>query len=329
MKGTVFNIQHFTIHDGPGIRTELFMKGCSMRCRWCSNPEGIKAEIQPGIYKNRCLTKSKCGLCEGACPQAEAGTGSTAGTGSALSLYRGRPVIDRSKCSGCMACVDACPAEAIVQWGREVTVEEAVKEVLRDRGYYERSGGGVTVSGGEPLLQADFVAELFRQCREEGIHTCCESSLHVGWDSVSKVLPHTELFMADIKLMDSEKHREYTGEGNETILENLRRLAEYMTQGPGPELIIRIPVIPGVNDSDENMRRTADFILNDMKGRVRTLQLLSFMRLGEEKYRSLDMPYGMTGTRFNRKAFQKRIEGFCEYFKGRGIHCVVGTREKE
>ena len=325
MKGTVFNIQHFTIHDGPGIRTELFMKGCSMKCRWCSNPEGIKPEIQPGIFKNRCLAKKKCGLCKKACPQ------TSEGAGKALSFYRGRPVIDRNICNSCMACAEACPAEAILQWGREITLEEAMKEIRRDKGYYDRSGGGVTVSGGEPLLQADFVAELFRACRSEGIHTCCESSLHVDRTRVSKILPYTDLFMADIKLMDSAKHKEFTGEGNEVILENLRKIGDYIS-GPGAtgtELILRIPVIPGVNDNDENMKQTADFILNDLRGNVRTLQLLSFMRLGEEKYKSIDMPYEMAGIRFNRKAFQKRIEGFCEYFKKRGIHCVVGTREKE
>ena len=313
MKGTIFNIQHFTIHDGPGIRTELFFKGCPLECRWCSNPEGLKPYIQPGVYKSKCISSGKCSLCKDVCE-----------TEGALTFYRARPVIDKELCTRCMRCADVCPSEAIKAWGREISIDEAMKEILRDRGYYERSGGGVTVSGGEPLLQADFIGELFRECRRNEIHTCCESCLHIDRSHVEKILPWTDLFITDIKLMDSDEHKKYTGTGNEKILQNIRRLAE-----SGIELIIRIPVIPGVNDNEDNMKKTADFIINELDGKVRTLQLLSFMRLGEEKYRSLGMEYNMKDVKFHRKSFQNRINGFCEYFKSRGINCLVGTREKE
>ena len=205
-----------------------------------------------------------------------------------------------------------------------MSVEDCMKEIRKDRGYYDRSGGGVTVSGGEPLIQSDFVAELFQACKDEGIHTCCESTFCADWKEVEKVLPYTDLIISDIKQMDSRIHKEYTGAGNERILENLKRLA-----GGDRELILRIPVIPNVNDDMANIEATADFIINELGGRVRTLQLLSFMRLGEEKYASLGMPYQMEDVKINRKVFQKHVGELAEYFNSRGIHCLVGTKEKQ
>ena len=199
-QGIIFNIQRFTIHDGPGMRTELFLKGCPLRCRWCSNPESWTAHIQPGIYKSKCISRKNCGSCEEACP--------AEGT---LKFTRGKlTLIDRSTCTNCLACYQACPSDAIKQWGQSMSVEDCMKEIRKDRGYYERSGGGVTVSGGEPLIQSDFVAELFQACKDEGIHTCCESTFCADWKEVEKVLPYTDLIISDIKHMDSRIHKEYT-----------------------------------------------------------------------------------------------------------------------
>jgi pyruvate formate lyase activating enzyme len=313
-QGIIFNIQRFTIHDGPGVRTELFLKGCPLRCDWCSNPEGLLARVQPGVYKSKCISRKKCGACESVCP-----------VEGALTFYRGKlTAIDREKCTGCMDCCDACPSEAIKVWGKVMSVEACMEEIRRDRGYYDRSGGGVTVSGGDPLLQSDFVAELFQACKAEGIHTCCESTFYIDWQAVEKVLPWTDLIISDIKHMDTEMHKKYTGVHNEKILENLVRLTQL-----GKELVLRIPVIPGVNDDMENIQTTADFILGPLGGRVRTLQLLSFMRLGEEKYQSLGMPYKMAEVKINRRSFQKHVSQLAEYFNSRGIHCLVGTKEKE
>lgn len=312
--GVIFNIQRYTIHDGPGVRTELFLKGCPLHCPWCSNPESARTYRQPGLYSSRCLGSRRCGLCAEACP-----------VENALAFRRGKLVsIDRSLCINCMACAEACPAEAIKAWGKSMTVDQCMEIIRRDRGFYDRSGGGVTVSGGEPMLQSSFVAALFAACKAEGIHTCCETTFYTDWKRVQQLLPVTDLFISDIKQMNDTLHRRHTGVSNARILANLTRLAD--AERP---LILRIPVIPGVNDDDGNIAATADFILGPMQNRIRTLQLLSFMRLGEEKYRSLDLPYPMSGLRFNRRSFQKRVEQIAAYFNSRGIHCLVGTHEKE
>jgi pyruvate formate lyase activating enzyme len=199
-----------------------------------------------------------------------------------------------------------------------------MKEICKDKGYYERSGGGVTVSGGEPLLQSDFVAELFKACKDEEIQTCCESSFYADWKEIEKILPYTDLVISDIKHMDTNIHKKYTGVHNDKILENLKRLTSEER-----ELILRIPIIPNVNDGMDNIEATADFILDELGGRVRTLQLLSFMRLGEEKYHSLGMPYKMEDIKVNRESFQKHVNELANYFNSRGIHCLVGTKEKQ
>jgi len=313
-QGIIFNIQRFTIHDGPGIRTELFLKGCPLRCEWCSNPESWMAYIQPGVYKTKCISRKKCDLCEEACPEKDI-----------LNFTRGKLTsINRSKCTNCLACYNACPSDAIKQWGKSMSVEECMKEILKDKGYYERSGGGVTVSGGEPLLQSDFAAELFKVCKDEEIQTCCESTFYADWKEIEKILPYTDIIISDIKHMDTNIHKKYIGVHNDRILENLKRLTSEKR-----ELILRIPIIPNVNDNMDNMEATADFIIHELGSRVRTLQLLSFMRLGEEKYCSLGIPYKMEDVKVNRKSFQKHVNELANYFNSRGIHCLVGTKEKQ
>lgn len=313
-KGMVFNIQRYTIHDGPGIRTEIFLKGCPLRCRWCSNPESWMLMMQPGVYRSKCISQEKCGACLDACPGEDV-----------IQFYEGKILaIDRQKCRHCLSCVRECPADAIKQWGNWMTVEECMKVIRKDKGYYERSGGGVTVSGGDPMVQSKFVKELFQACKKENIQTCLESTFYADWEDIEELLPYTDILISDLKHMDTEKHQFYTGVGNEKILENLKRLSK-----AGKEFILRIPVIPNVNDDMENIAASADFIVKEMNGQIRTLQLLSFMRLGEEKYESLGIPYGMEGIEIDRDSFQKHVEEIAEYCNQRGIHCLVGTKEKE
>ncbi len=312
--GIVFNVQRYTIHDGPGLRTEFFLKGCPLRCRWCSNPESWDPKIQYGVYRTKCIGLDKCGACMDVCACPEG-----------LFFKKGRlDRIDYRLVPDCKPLYDECPSDCLKQWGREMTVEECMRTVIADKGYYERSGGGVTVSGGEPLLQSKFVAELFRACRDEDVQTCCETTFHVGWAAVERIMPLTDIFITDLKTMDTEVHQEYTGAGNEVILDHIKRVVD-----AGADVIVRIPVIPGVNDGEENISATADFILDELGNRIQMLQLLSFMRLGVEKYQSLGMPYGMSGVRVNRKAFQKHVEEIADYFAGRGIRCRVGNNDEK
>ncbi len=311
-KGNIFNIQRYTIHDGPGIRTEVFMKGCPLSCRWCGNPESQTVSVQPGVYTSRCIGEDKCGLCKEVC---DAG---------ALIFTDGRlTAVKRALCMNCMKCADSCPADAIKQWGEQISVEEVMEAVRRDAKYYESSGGGVTVSGGEPLVQVDFVAEIFARCREERIHTCLESTFCAEWRVIEKAVEDADMLITDIKHMDSAVHKEHTGVSNELILENLKKLVSL-----GKPVIVRIPVIPGFNDDMQNMEATADFIINELGNGVQQLQLLSFMRLGEEKYASLGIKYPMTDVDVDRENFNEKIKGFAEYFTSRGINCLVGTKEK-
>ena len=299
--------------NGPGIRTELFLKGCPLRCEWCSNPESWHRDIEAGIYASKCISKEKCGICENVCPV------------NAIKFKEGViESIDRDTCTKCMKCYNSCPSEAIKSWGMRMTVDECMDIIRKDKGFYEKSGGGVTVSGGDPLVQSDFVVELFKACRRENIQTCIESTFHAKWEKIENILPYTDLIISDIKHMNSETHKKYTGVDNHLILENLQKLAE-----AGREMILRIPVIPNVNDDMENIKSTADFIIDNLKNTVRTLQLLSFMRLGEEKYKSLGIAYGMENLKIDRKIFQDHVNHIARYFIDRGIHCQVGTKEKQ
>lgn len=266
MKGTVFNIQRYSIHDGTGIRTLVFMKGCPLRCKWCANPEGLTPQKCVMFVETKCYG---CTRCVQACPN------------QSIYIEDGAIHWDKSKCTECFACVKACPVGARQIEGDEYDVDTLVEKVKRDKIFYRR-GGGVTVSGGEPLMQADFVAEFLMTCKErEGLHTAIETSSYASWEKAKKVFDYVDLFHMDIKHMDSDVHKELTGVPNELILGNIKRTSEYYDFNTR-KMIIRIPVIPGLNSDDENIRKTAEFAKE--LGTVQMIQLLPYHNMGAIKY---------------------------------------------
>ena len=277
--GIVFNIQRFTVHDGPGIRTEVFLKGCPMHCKWCSNPESISPKRQLGFYPAKCIGKDKCGYCLKACPKG----------GAPLEFNEDGIVIGSNlQCLSCMKCTEACFTHAIKAWGDIMTVDQVMEAIMEDEIYYKKSGGGVTLNGGEVAVQWEFAVEILKECKARDINTCVETSMQCAPETLEEFYPYTDLFLTDIKNMDTEAHQKWSGTGNEIILENIKN-----TAAEGKKMVIRIPVLPGINDSDENMRESAAFIKKLDKDSVVQVQLLPYRKMGIEKYNSMGIPYPM------------------------------------
>jgi len=235
-----------------------------------------------GCYPFKCLTLDKCGACLRACPIAGENLLKFDENGR---LQRVQAAVE---CYDCFECADACPPRAIKVWGEFMTVPEMMSVITEDRSFYDRTGGGVTLNGGEVLLQWELAAELLRTCKSEGIHTCVETALHVPWQHAAAVFEFTDFIIADIKHMDTEKHRKITGAGNELILENLRKTATL-----GKRLVIRTPIVPGYNADEENICKTAEFIRDELHGNIAAYQLLPYRKMGTEKYESLGDAYPM------------------------------------
>ncbi len=269
IEGIVTDIQHFSIHDGPGIRTTVFLKGCNQRCFWCHNPETLSPKPQLQLFLDRCIG---CGECFERCPQ------------GAHTLVDGEHLFDRSVCIGCGVCTETCYAKALVLIGETKTVDDVVETVLRDRAFYETSGGGVTLSGGDPLLQLEFTEAVLARCHDAGIHTAIETAANMPWERIERVLPVTDLVMMDVKLMNSERHRTFVGVPNERILENAKRLGE-----TGKPLIVRTPIVPGVNDDEATIAEIAGFVAG--LPNLASYELLRFHAMATSKYDSLDMAY--------------------------------------
>lgn len=272
--GVIFDIKRYAVHDGPGIRTTVFLKGCPLVCKWCHNPESWSAKPEPGLRISRCI---KCGRCAEICPN------------KAVTFADDKPVIDITKCRVCGDCVEICPSGAREIIGRKVTVEQVMEEVNKDIVFYEQSGGGVTFSGGEPLMQPNFLYELTRCCKSSNIHTAVDTTCHAGLEVIKKVSKNTDLFLCDIKHMDSAAHKKFTGVPNELILENLKYLAS-----EGKQIIIRLAVIPGFNDDLSDVQKTAEFAAS-LKG-IERIDILPYNSGGRQKADRLTVDYPIMKT---------------------------------
>lgn len=269
-KGTVFNIQKMSIHDGPGIRTTVFFKGCPLRCIWCSNPESQKVGKEVACFQARCVN---CGYCAAVCPKG---------------LIEKQPpfaITSREECDLCGVCVKECCTNAKKIIGEDYAAEELVEEIMKDKSFYDSSGGGATFSGGEPLSQAEFLIEALKLCKEKGVHTAIETTGMAPSDALLEAAKYLDLIFYDIKHTDDEIHKEVTGVSNVQILENLKKVAKVHDN-----IVVRIPVIPGINDDDENIGKTADFAAGLGIGR---LELLPYHNLGEVKYGQLGRKYSL------------------------------------
>jgi len=262
MTGRIFDIKRYSIHDGPGIRTTVFLKGCSLGCLWCHNPESVAAGPELMHWPARCV---RCHACVAACPK-----------GAIVKDAAGAVAVDRDKCDLCGKCAEACLYDAMQVVGREMSVDEVLAEAEKDRVFYEQSGGGVTLSGGDPAVQAEFAEALLDGCRARGLRTAVDTAGLAKNGTLDRLAAKTELLLFDLKLMDDARHREFTGVSNALILDNLERLA-----AAGPEIWVRIPLVRGVNDDDDNIRRTIAFLERLMT--VRRVGLLPYHAGGLDK----------------------------------------------
>jgi pyruvate formate lyase activating enzyme len=279
----ILHLQRLSTEDGPGIRTTIFFKGCPLHCCWCHNPESISPHPQVQWIETRCIG---CETCLEVCPN------------SALTrLENGEIYIDRDKCRGCGVCAKACPSTALELLGEQVTLDELLAELLKDRAYFTASGGGVTASGGEPTLQASFVARLFERLQAEGVHTALDTSGACSLAALESILPHTDLVLYDLKLMDDVQHRQATGQGIQRILNNLDAIADLIRKNDlHTRLWIRTPLIPGITDDTANLEAIGSYLSQNLDGWVERWELCAFNNLCRDKYCRLGLAWDFEDT---------------------------------
>ena len=295
--GRVFEIKRFAVHDGHGIRTTFFFKGCPLYCIWCHNPEGLSQEPEIALLERKCV---KCSECVTSCM-------------NGLHIIDNDAVhlITREGCTFCLDCVNACMADALKLYGKEYTVNELCKIAASDIDFYNQSGGGITCSGGEPLMQADFLEDFLSLCKEKALHTAVDTSGHASWLDFEKILPFTDIFYYDIKHMEPARHKELTGMDNNLILENLQKLSE-----TGAAVEVRIPVIPGLNDDEENIQQTADFLKS-----IKTLKIvrpLPYHALSMSKYTSIGKNHTMPAATGKEYEAARHV---CDIISKNGLKC--------
>lgn len=297
-EGLIFNIQRFSIHDGPGIRTTVFMKGCPLRCDWCSNPESQQAFPTLLVRDIPCV---RCGKCAEACPK------------GAISVDCMGRHIDWTLCDNCLQCVDACLYQSLNVCGERILVEDALTEVLKDAPFYRNSDGGVTVSGGEPLMQASFVSSLLELCKQEGLHTCLDTTAYAQWEVMGEVLHFVDLVLFDVKHLDTVEHQRKTGVPNDLILANLEKAAKFT------KIWFRIPLIAGFNDSEEHVISVAR--LGITHG-VEKISLLPYHEGGRNKCEQMGRPYPHGGDSF---PSDEHVEFLKEMIEAEGMSASVGS----
>ena len=280
--GRILHLQRLSTEDGPGIRTTVFLKHCPLRCAWCHNPESIDRQPQIQWFSMRCLN---CGTCVSVCPQ------------QGLALDDDGIHIDRENCPGCGICADACPGGALELLGTEMQVETLVNELLKDRAYYEKSGGGVTFSGGEPLMQPDFTAAVFRRLQTEGIHTALDTCGLVAFSRLEQALAYTNLVLYDVKFINSEAHRRYTGQSNDLILKNLLVISDLIRADRlDLRLWVRTPLIPGATAAQENLKDIGVWLAEHLPDVVERWELCAFNNLCRDQYTRLGLEWAYAST---------------------------------
>ncbi len=288
MKGNVFDIQRYSIHDGKGIRTVVFLKGCPLRCKWCANPESWKLEPQLFYKKTSCI---HCHMCIDTCQNSEVTL-----ENDKIKLHNGNYDFVR-----------VCPTEALSVKGKWMTVDEVMNEIRKDIPFYKQSNGGVTISGGEPLRQFEFTKELLEVCKKEGIATAVETTGHVDTKALNEIVPFVDLFLYDIKMMDSDKHKEWTGVGNALILHNLKEISSKA------DIMVRTPMIPNVNDAKEDMQAILDYL---KECNIKKYSILPFHQYGSNKYEAIQIPYKMHDVKMHSEEYVEEIK---EYIKMQGF----------
>jgi len=292
--GTIFDIRKYSIHDGPGIRTAVFFKGCPLQCSWCHNPEGRAYQPELIFRPARCIL---CDDCLTICPN------------EAVTRQGDAIQIDRSRCKVSGNCAAACNAEALQVVGWEMTVQQVMAEIESDSVFYEQSGGGVTFTGGEPFAQPRFLKDLLSTCHASSLHTTVDTSGFTPWRVLDEMRPLVDLFLYDLKLMDDARHRQWTGVSNAVILSNLRQLSE-----AGQKILVRIPVVPGINDDEENLRQTAEFLAT--LSHVPQVELLSYHNIAEGKYAGIGREYGLKEIR---PPTQEQMQASIALFRSFGL----------